>query len=116
MRLPPTPRMTFSPGTSPAVLQSEHPAADLYEAMNKGLWEGLAVAAAENIVTAPAPADVTARLVDMGLLHQSERPTGAGNALLLRWHRLHARNGLRRWRASYEDRRHFQRMKRLWGC
>ena len=71
----------------------EHPsAADFYEALNRPLWEALAVAAAEGVVTEPPSRESIARLVAMGLLHRGHgRPTAAGYALLLRWHRAHRR-------------------------
>jgi len=96
----------------------EHPsAADFYEALNKPLWEALAVAAAEDVLTAPPSRESVARLVAMGLLHHgSGRPTAAGYALLLRWHREHRR--LRRpwlWPRA-PDGWHIKRMRTLWGC
>ena len=94
----------------------EHPsAADFYDALNAPLWEALAVAAAEEVVTAPPSRESVARLITMGVLHHSSgRPTAAGYALLLRWHRKHRRSGWL-WPRVSED-RYVRRMRALWGC
>ncbi|MFL5334528.1 MAG: hypothetical protein ACJ8H8_15380 [Geminicoccaceae bacterium] len=95
----------------------EHPsAADFYEALNRPLWEALAVAAAERVVTEPPSRESLARLVAMGLLHRGHgRPTAAGYALLLRWHRAHRRHSWP-WPRGVLESRHVRRMRQLWGC
>jgi len=96
----------------------EHPsAADFYDALNAPLWEALAVGAAEDVLTAPPSRESTARLVAMGLLHhRSGRPTAAGYALLLRWHREHRRSGRFRLWPRVAAARHARRMRALWAC
>lgn len=92
-------------------------AADFYEALNGPLWEALAVAA-EDVVTARPSRGPVARLIAMGLLHRSNgRPTAAGYALLLRWHRKHRRGPGRLWPwPRARESRHVRRMRQLWGC
>jgi hypothetical protein len=120
--------MTMRPTTGAAAAAAralvhvpEHPsAADFYEALNGPLWEALAVAAAEGVVTEPPSRESLAKLVAMGLLQRgSGRPTAAGYALLLRWHRAHRRRHSWRpwpWPYGFFESRHVRRMRRLWGC
>ncbi len=102
---------------TPMVHVPEHPSADFYEALNKPLWEALAVTAAEDVVTALPSRQAVARLITLGLVHHgSGRPTSAGYALLLRWHREHRRSR-RPWLWSHgPETQHVRRMRALWGC
>lgn len=100
-----------------AIYQSEHPSPDqVQEALTESMWEALAVAAAENIITAPTNREDDAALVRLGLLLPSGRPTAAGYALLLRWHRTHRKPRFPRSLVAPAESRHMQRMRILWGC
>jgi len=99
------------------VLHPEHPAADLHDALDETLWEGLAAAAVENaLVAATEPAD-EGRLIKLGLLFPSGLPTAAGYALLLRWHRTFSqRRRSRWWFYKATPTLHEVRMRAMWGC
>lgn len=96
----------------------DHPSVDLFDALDETLWEALATAATENVLVAPPPDAVAAKLASMGLLLQSGRPTASGYALLLHWHRRHRRpRGVRGWPDLFKGQsRHVIHMRSLWGC
>jgi len=99
------------------VLRPDHPAADLHDALDEALWEGLAAAAVEDVLVAATEPAVEACLVRMGLLFPSGLPTAAGYALLLRWHRAFSRRPRSRWWARKATlARHEVRMCAMWGC
>ena len=98
-------------------LRPEHPSTDLFGALDEALWEGLAVAASENVPTRATVPAVEERLIRMGLLFEDGYPTASGYALLLRWHRnLRARERASRWPWGPAPTRHEQRMRHAWGC
>ena len=99
------------------VLRPDHPAADLHDALTEALWEGLAAAAAENVLVAATEPAVEARLIRLGLLFTSGLPTAAGHALLLRWHRtFRLRRRPRWWARKATLSRHEVHMRAMWGC
>lgn len=99
------------------VLRPDHPAADLHDALDESLWEGLAAAAVENVLVAATEPAVEARLIRLGLLFTSGLLTAAGHALLLRWHRAFTRRRRSRWWARKAmPTRHEVRMRAMWGC
>ena len=99
------------------MLRPDHPAADLHDALDEPLWEGLAAAAVENVLVAATEPAVEARLINLGLLFQSGLPTAAGYALLLRWHRTFSRRRRSRWWSrKATPTRHEVRMRVMWGC
>ena len=99
------------------VLRPEHPAADLHDALDEPLWEGLAAAAVENVLVAATEPAVEARLIRLGLLFTSGLPTAAGYASLLRWHRTFSRRRRSRWWSRKATlTRHEVRMRAMWGC
>lgn len=99
------------------VLRPDHPAADLHDALDEALWEGLAAAAVENVLVAATEPTVEACLVRMGVLFASGLPTAAGYALLLRWHRTFSRRRRSSWWARKAMlTRHEVRMRAMWRC
>jgi len=100
------------------VLMPDHPSADLFDALDESLWEALATAATENVLTGPVADGAMKKLASMGLMQGGARPTAAGYALLLHWHRKHRRpRGLRSWpRLLKGESRHVIHMRSLWGC
>ena len=99
------------------VLRPDHPAADLHDALDEPMWEGLAAAAVENVLVAATEPAVEARLIGMGLLFASGLPTAAGYASLLRWHRAFSRRRRSRWWSrKATPTRHEVRMRAMWGC
>ena len=99
------------------VLRPEHPAADLHDALDELLREGLAAAAVENVLVPATEPAVEARLIKLGLLFPSGLPTAAGYASLLRWHRTFSQRRRPRWwprKATLT--RHEVRMRAMWGC
>lgn len=111
-------RPTGKGGTSVRLeLRPKHPSGDLYDALDEALWEGLAVAASENVLTRATMPAVEERLIGMGLLFEDRYPTASGYALLLRWRRdLRARERASRWPWGPALTRHEQRMRHAWGC
>lgn len=101
----------------PLLLQFDHPSADLHEALDEQLWEGLASATVENKTVHRMDHAIQARLVEMGLLFEGGRPTAAGYALLLRWQReFRRRRCASRWSWWVALTRHEMRMRDMWGC
>lgn len=98
------------------VLRPDHPAADLHDALDEALWEGLAAAAVENVLVAVTEPAVEVRLINLGLLFPSGLPTAAGYASLLRWHRAFSRRRSRWWSRKATLTRHEARMRAMWGC
>jgi len=96
----------------------DHPSADLFGALDEALWEALATAATENALVAPLAGAAAAKLASMGLLQGGSRPTAAGYALLLSWHRKYRRpRGVRGVLALLQgESRHVIHMRSLWGC
>lgn len=68
-------------------LRSEHPSLDLHDALTPELWETLASMAVEQGLVAVPAAGLVPCLEELGVLYRSGRPTAAGYALLLGWHR-----------------------------
>lgn len=100
-----------------AIFQPDHPSPEQsYDALSEGMWEALAVAAAENFITGRPNPDDEAKLTGMGLLFPSGRPTAAGYAVLLSWHRRHRHPRFPWSLVARPESRHVQRMRILWGC